>query len=68
MEKIRLTNFAGAVRSEAHSDRDLVLSYLDDLVNAGAASFGQDIETFPVLQLSSGERFVLGDCWIIRVR
>ena len=55
-------------KCEPGEDKTNVLQALDLLVDAGLAVLGRDAELFPLLYLLSGEIFVLGDSWIMRVR
>jgi hypothetical protein len=44
-----------------------MLHAFESLVDAGLAVLDRDMELFPLLYLLSGEIFVLGDSWVMRV-
>lgn len=59
---------AGPPKFTSAGDRANVRQAFESLVKAGLAVIDCDAELFPLLYLLSGEIFVLGDNWVMRVQ
>lgn len=66
MKNANITFLAQFASREMAADAAYVLRWIDDLVAAGIAQF--DADEIPLLQLLSGEVFILGDSFITRLR